>query len=597
MVVAHRSYCVIGWTVAALLVVGAGGCSSPLDTAETQSLRSSVNEAVERETAPARGTAGSTPAPRTLDRTPNTLTFKPEIEAELDRMAGPKAYGDVLPSLGPDLLGNEATTFGVSLRQAVTSAVRNNLNVELAQIEPSIAGSRALAAEAAFDWVFFASGDWTNSDQPQTVRSVGAFPTGSSAVVSESAGYTTGLRKPLTTGGAVRVFQGLTYVDERTPGSNALPDPSYRASLFLELSQPLLRNLGSDVALAEVRIARNAERAATHQLKSQLIAAVTETERAYWELVQARRSLQVQQRLLERGIATRDVLESRRNFDVKPAEFSDAVATVKSREGNVIRAINRLRQASDTLKALMNDPDLTVGSETLLLPVDAAVDEPITFTLLDSITTALDKRPEVQQSILDIDDASIRMAVADNAKLPLLDLAVQTGFGGLADDAGSAYEDIGEAEFVDYVVRLDFEQPIGNRVAEANYRARTLERLRATVGYRRIVQDVVLSVKRSLRDVATNYQLIEQSRSARLAATENLRTLEVQKKTIQALSPEFLNLEFQRQESLALAELEEIAALANYNIALADLYASTGTALERNQIKFVVPDAGEASGR
>jgi len=117
------------------------------------------------------------------------------------------------------------------------------------------------------------------------------------------------------------------------------------------------------------------------------------------------------------------------------------------------------------------------------------------------------------------------------------------------------------------------------------------------VGYRRIVQDVVLSVKRSLRDVATNYQLIEQSRSARLAATENLRTLEVQKKTIQALSPEFLNLEFQRQESLALAELEEIAALANYNIALADLYASTGTALERNQIKFVVPDAGEASGR
>lgn len=593
MVFAPRSYRVIGWTVASLLVVAAGACSSPLDTPETQSLRSSVSESVEREAAPARAGGGNTPL--TLQRAQSTLTFKPEIEAELERMAGPASYPEALPPIGPDLLGKEAETFAVSLRQAVTAAVQNNLSVELAQLEPSISGARAVAAEAAFDWVFFASGDWTNTDEPQTVRAVGAFPTGTAASVSESAGYTTGLRKPLTTGGAVRVFQGLTYLDDRTPGSNSLPDPSYRASLFLELSQPLLRNLGSDVALAEVRIARNAERAATQQLKAQLISTVTETERAYWDLVQARRSLQVQQRLLERGIATRDVLESRRNFDVKPAEFSDAVATVKAREGNVIRSINRLRQASDTLKALMNDPNLTVGSETLLVPVDAAVDEPISYTLLDSITTALANRPEVQQSILDIDDASIRMTVADNAKLPLLDLALQTGFSGLDDDAGTAYEEIGEADYVDYVVRLDFEQPIGNRVAEANYRARTLERLRATVGYRRIVQEVVLAVKRSLRDVQTNYQLIEQSRSSRLAATENLRTLEVQKKTIQALSPEFLNLEFQRQESLALAELEEIAALVNYNTALADLYAATGTALERNQIKFVAPGAGEAT--
>ena len=51
----------------------------------------------------------------------------------------------------------------------------------------------------------------------------------------------------------------------------------------------------------------------------------------------------------------------------------------------------------------------------------------------------------------------------------------------------------------------------------------------------------------------------------------------------------------QRQESLANAELEEAQALVNYQIALAELVAATGTALERNGIRFVVPEAAEPS--
>jgi outer membrane protein TolC len=141
-----------------------------------------------------------------------------------------------------------------------------------------------------------------------------------------------------------------------------------------------------------------------------------------------------------------------------------------------------------------------------------------------------------------------------------------------------------------------FEQPIGNRGAEADYRARQLERMQATVEYRRVVQRVVLDVKTALRNITTNYQLIEQTRSARLAATENLRTLLVQEKTIQSLTPDFLDLKFRRQEALALAEADEQAALTDYNISLADLQAAMGTALEHNRIAFVVPDVGDNAG-
>ena len=66
----------------------------------------------------------------------------------------------------------------------------------------------------------------------------------------------------------------------------------------------------------------------------------------------------------------------------------------------------------------------------------------------------------------------------------------------------------------------------------------------------------------------------------------------MQEQTIQSLTPDFLDLKFRRQESLANAEQSEVQALIEYNIALSSLSGATGTALERNNIRFVVPEGG-----
>ena len=72
--------------------------------------------------------------------------------------------------------------------------------------------------------------------------------------------------------------------------------------------------------------------------------------------------------------------------------------------------------------------------------------------------------------------------------------------------------------------------------------------------------------------------------------------------TLAALTPEFLNLLFQRQERLGEAQLQELQSLAIYNIAIAELGRATGNGLEMNGIDLVVvgPDAAsvevEASG-
>lgn len=578
----------VGLVGATLLLAMAAGCESPLRASSERDLRRSVVDSVQRELA--EGQANPDPRQTSRDVGVSRLDLKPEILKTLDEMAGPGAYaGRALP-LPDDLTARPSRTVTISLEHAIRSAMERNLQVQFARLAPAVSGAQVVSAEAAFDWTFFSNLEYNNIDEPRSRQSTtGILGAGVTSDQRQAVTSTTGLRKPLETGGSFQVQQELIYTDVTTPGLLVGPDPSSQLGVTVQLDQPLLRNFGSDVALAQVRLNRNAERDSVARLRRDLITTVTDTERAYWQVVQAKRDLEILERLLERGVEVRDQLAQRRTLDATPAQIADATARVERRRADLLRGQTALRRASDRLKVLINDPDLPVGGEVILLPADAALDAPVTYSLADSIMTAIEKRPEVQQAILSIDDTSIRQRVAEQNRLPQLDMRLQTRFLALEDNAGEAYENL-DGSFVDYLVGLFFEQQIGNRAPEAELRRRRLERMQATISYQNTVQQVVREVKDALDNMTTNYKLIEQTRTSRYAATEVLRALLVEKETIRGYTVERLDLELNRQESLANAEREEVAALIDYNVSLAELAAATGTALERNRIEFKVED-------
>jgi len=568
------------------------GCSSPLGRDRNlDTLQRSVRMAAERELTEARKN------PSVRDPTTQLASVQtpipPELLPTLEKMAGPQSYTVEDLVLGRDHQGEPMRTVGVTLERAARTAAANNLSIQFGRLEPAIAESRVVQAQAAFDWVFFSTLDISQIDSPTTVQAVQGVQFGVGADVRDVVDWSGGLRRQTTTGGAFSISQQLVYTDVRSPGLDLFPDPSGRAVLSIQYDQPLLRNFGSDVALQQVRLNRNAERSSIAQLKADLIQTVTDVERAYWNLYQAYFDLLILQRLLDRAIEVRDILEVRRGLDVSDVEFFDAAQRVESRRTLVIRARNALRASSDQLKLLMNDPDLPVGAESLLLPLDGPLKEPIEFSLVDSLGEAFAMRPEVQQAILSIDDASIRQTVADNARLPQLDARVQVRLNQLDEDVVQAAENEFNSGFTDFVFGLVFEQAIGNRGAEALSRERSLQRLQATVAYRDTLQQISADVQRSINDLITNYTLIDQTRVSRLAATQSLNAFEVQYQNIGDFGPNTMNLLLNRQEQLANAERDEVGALVDYNITLAEFAAAKGTALERNRIDFEVPSASE----
>ena len=541
--------------------------------------------------------AGEQRAPVQITRTSSELHFDDKRIAELDTMAGPGAYDlSSPPSIGGDLRGDPSKVQPVSLGDAIRSAVESNLDIQTARITPALGRQQLLAAQAAFDWTLFANADYNRVNQPQAVPVLNGVALGSSVSKSDTYAFSAGLRKQLTTGGLFEVSQGLTVTHNKTPGFNFNPDPARRAALNLTLNQPLLRGFGEDVSLAEIRLAESGRRADANRLERDLLTLIDETANAYWDLALAHYTLMVDRRLLDRGIQTRDVLEGRLDFDVKPAEYSDAVARVESRKAGVMRAENNLRLTSDQLKRIINDPRYPVSGEAVLVTSDLPTDQPISFDLVDSLNTALGSRPEIELALSEIEDAAIREAFAADARLPQLDFTFQVGLNGLDDNAGDAFTQEGEADLVNYTAGLAFERAIGNRSADAIHRLRRLERLQTVITHRNTVQRVIVEVKAALRNVETNYRLIEQTRASRLAASENLRTLEVEEETTRAMTPSFLDLKLTRQEALARAELEEAAALTDYVSSIADLNSAMGVSLERQGLDLIIPTEEELDG-
>ncbi len=564
------------------------GCRSPLDRDPAADLQATVRAAVDREL----DGLPDGQSPQTTEA--GAVDLSKDLDSRLDALAeiGPQvADGGASLDIGNGLDGLPREVVTIGLDDAIRRAVVNNLGVQRTRVDQAVTAAEIIRSEAAFDAVLGAGANFARIDEPGNDILLSG-PAGPPIVIDQGQdvsqwGFTTDLTKRLTAGGSVQL--GLETERQRifnTPQEFTY-DPAWQSAVTLGLAQPLLRGFGEDVNTAQIKLAENNDRRAQIGVRSRLLDLVVEIENAYWNLAFARQQVVVAQWLVAEGERIRDILANRRGFDTTLAQYADAVATVESRKTRLIQALRDVGRAADALKAVVNDPDLAVGGEQDVVPIDALVEAAYTFDLRDEIATAMSNSPTIDAAIIGIEDASIREIVARNGRLPALDLRAEFAWLGLAEEFGSSVSAI-DGDFVDYIVGMQFSQPIGNRAAESVLLQARLRRSAAVIDYRRAVQRAVLDVKNAVRDIDAGYALVAQARNFRLAQAENLRALEALRETLAALTPEFLNLLFQRQERLGEAQLQEFGASVTYNVAIAQLERSTGTGLEKRGIDVVV---------
>ena len=561
------------------------GCGSPLDSPDAGPLLDPlITRVIERELEEVDGLenrVGTTPPPSAVEE---ALAHRMD---ELDQLVPIPAGSDLDYDLGTDLNGDPQGQRPITLQDCVRMALMNNLQLQNSRLQPAIQREQVIQAEAIFDVVLGGGYSFTRTRTPnQNIAIQGVAPNVDPSIANiRTNDAEISLGKQLTSGGSVQVSTDL--IRSNVQGDDNVtysPNPYWQPSLTLDYSQPILRGFGEKVNLSQVYIARKLEQESIESLRQSLIDTIAETEIAYWNLAFSWRALGIQLWLIDAAVELRDIIDLRRNYDASLADWAQAVSIVEQRVADVISFQQAVKESSDTLKVLINDPGYPLAGESVLAPVDEMVHTPLSLDLRSTLLTAIAKRPDVRKSVLQIDIARIEEVVADNGRLPELDLQAQIGTTGMSDDFGQSYDRTFDGDFISYVLGLAFQYPLGNRAAEAAWRESRLGRSSAMLAYRSSIQQAILDVKTSMREVIDNAEYINATRVARLATAEYLRALEVERETLASLTPTFLNLIFSAQASLATARSDEFQAISSFNTSVVQLHRAMGTVLDMHQI-------------
>jgi outer membrane protein TolC len=563
------------WNALAVLTAAAtvvsAGCGSDNPPFDPRAIQRNEREAARRDA-----------RPHPMRPLPTTLESQYVRPREGEARPRPSATA---PTTGPALSSDRIVR--MPLQEVVHRAVANNLDVRVAGYGPAIESTRVVEAEARFDPTVFANLQFErrNNRQPfNTVTSVTDNIDKANIITGSG-----GIRQFLESGGQVELryqssWNDIRGLDDSFGQSPVDPNPYYDNQAVLQLQQPLLQNFGNDINRARITIGRNNERISLLDFRRQVEETTRDVERTYWQLVQAERDERIALRLLNETLKTADILLKRLDQDVTRVQVSQANASVESRRAALIRQRARVRDLSDQLKRLMQDPDMPVTSGDLLLPAETGLEEPVHFDLGDEIATAMENRFELGQQQLRIDSANVAADVARNNELPQLNLVGQVGLQGLDDQFTGAISDHMDTDRFNYQIGLQFEYPLGNRAAKSVSRRARLQQLQAIEQYRNLTDQIALDVKTALREVQTSWDEIAATRQARFAAADSLSAIEQREAGGEALTPTFVQLKLQQQEQLSDAARQESQAVANYNTAIVNLEFAKGTLLRYNNV-------------
>src|SRR6266567_1490773 len=339
----------------------------------------------------------------------------------------------------------------LSLRSYIELVMANNTDVAISRLAVDTQKNAILRGFAPFDPLVTANFNNTRTKTPS-----------SSAL--DAAATLAQLTQPVNFNYSQTMQNGTFYqvgFSETKSSSNSgfsTFNPVYNSGLSVSFTQPLIRNRGAYINRVPIMMAKSRVRKSEYDLKATIITLLSGAELAYWQAVQLRENLRVQesaldlndkflkrsQRELELGaISKLDIYQPELNFVQAQAAVSQARYQVLQQDEALRRQIG-----ADL------DPDLRklpiVLTETPAPPSNTAV--------LDGevlVEKALTLRPDLKSAVQDLDVDDLQIKQISNVMRPDLSLTgiyTAQGRGGTAFLRSNVFTDVGSRSTVTQVL-------------------------------------------------------------------------------------------------------------------------------------------------
>ncbi len=500
--------------------------------------------------------------------------------------------------------GEDRPVLTLSVKDCVYLALSNNPDIRAQALGLSISRTGIPEALGEYDPLAFFRVNQSKSEN-DTASSLQSAERGLTQLEMS-------LSQKVQTGATFR----LAYSQNRTRefdtafASQFRADPSqYFTDLTLSVTQPLFRGGGVAVNTSQIEIARNNEKISEHQFRTIVDTTIFQVYQAYWDLVFLFANYEVQRNSLQ--LARRQLSDTTARIDVgtlAPIEIHNSRASVAARLTDVQVASKLLRDGQDLLarlilplpnleawnvevktkdrlqvlepegekgEVLLVEEEEDASTRTRRIKEKFGIKEPERVAWVALAQEALDQRPEMIQSRIDLENRKITVGQTGNSKLPRVDLAGSWGLNALDRDWGQNLEDIRLAEFQEnrsWSLGVTVEYPLGNRTLDARHRRSLIEERQAKLRYDNLTRTVISEVREAARGVETAWQTIFSTNEAAYRARKQLEAGNAKFDNGLLTSYDVLLL----QNDLSTALANESRALTSYRIAKARTELSLG---------------------
>jgi outer membrane protein len=214
-----------------------------------------------------------------------------------------------------------------------------------------------------------------------------------------------------------------------TNSSFATFNPSYSSNLNFNITQPLLRGRGGYFTRLPITIARSRLKSSQYLFEDQMIQIVANAELAYWNVVEARENLRVQEKALE--LADTALKRSNRELElgaISSLEIFQPQANFATAQISVTQARYRLQQAEDALRRQMGaDQDPKFRETPIVLTESITPPAPVSYDKEQLIDKAMARRPDLKAIHESMSGDDLLIAQTNNQLLPDLSLTAQYG--------------------------------------------------------------------------------------------------------------------------------------------------------------------------
>lgn len=486
--------------------------------------------------------------------------------------------------------GNEVQAVDSNL--LVYIALQNSPRIQALSRDPLIRDFEVIEADAAFDPVSFLQTQFADRSDPLG-GALDATRDGSDTIENHRWTSEGGLRKRARTGATYELSQRLGFENSNV----AVFDPNNQgtAQIALNVTQPLARGRGKYINQSQILIAQSRGGAAWESFSAELQQEIEAVVSAYWRLYFDRSVFLQKKRNVERVAEILATLEGRANLDSLPSQITRARSSLQSRKTDLANAFRDVRNSETELRRLIADRNWQANQFIELLPVEAPVNGTVDISLDHVVTTSLENRPEIRETMQRAKLAGIERDISVNDLLPELSLLLGTYVSTLQDDgrAGRAFVDqFGETK-PGYSVGLEFELPLGNRAARSRLVQRKLQLAKIKNQVDEMMQNVIAGSQTALRRLNSAAETLQAANQAIEAADSDMKQNIRRWENFALVEGDFadgqtpttvLDQLLDSQERLAAAELVAAQSQLQLKVAEVALQREMGTLLIQRQI-------------